>query len=79
MTKRPRHDSTPHNAREALLSIHKTCVKHREVRTTAQLKLVEKNRMAEFFNRKYKPGDSVNFFKNTVNPQQVLKQMRVLS
>ena len=26
---RPRHDSTPHNAREALLAIHKTCVKYR--------------------------------------------------
>ena len=58
------------NAREALLAIHKTHVKHREVRTTAQLKLVEKNRMAECVNRKYKPGDSVDFLKNTVNPQR---------
>ena len=65
-----RHDSTPHNAREALLAIHETCVKHREVRTTAQLVLVEKNRMAECANRKYRPGDSVDFFKNMVNPQR---------
>ena len=47
-----------------------TRVKHREVRTTAQLGLVEKNRMAECVNRKYEPGESVDFFKNTVNPQR---------
>ena len=53
---RSRHDSTPHNAREALLAIHETHVKHREVKTIAQLTLVEKNRVAECANRKYRPG-----------------------
>ena len=64
---RPHHDSTPHNAREALLAIHETRVNHREVRRTAQLALVK---VAECANKKYKPGDSVIFFKNMVNPQR---------
>ena len=44
----------------------------REVRTTGQLRLVEKrsNRIAECANRKYMPGDREDFFKNTVNPQR---------
>ena len=70
VTKRPPHGCTSHEAREALLSIHKTCVKQREIRTTGQLKLVEKNRMAECVNKKYMPGDKVDFFKNTVNPKE---------
>ena len=56
VTERPRHGCTPHDAREALLSIHEKRVKHRKVRTTEQLKLVEKNRTAECANRKYTPG-----------------------
>ena len=70
VTKRPRHGCTSHEAREALLSIHKTHVKHREVRTTGQLRLVEKNRIAERPNRKYMSGDRVDFFKNMENPQR---------
>ena len=42
VTERPCHGCTPHDAREALLSIHETPVKHREFRTTSQLKLVKK-------------------------------------
>ena len=60
---RTRHGSTPHDAREALLAIHETHVKHREVRTTAQLKLVEKNRIDECANRKYTPGDGWIFLR----------------
>ena len=67
---RPRHDSKPNNAREALLAIHETCVKHTQIRTATQLTQVEKNLVGECANRKYKPGDSVDFFKNTENPQR---------
>ena len=70
MVKCPRHGCTSHDTREALLSIHETHVKQREVRTAGQLKLVEKNRIAECANRKYMPGDRVDFLKNTVNPQR---------
>ena len=62
--------SKPHNAREALLAIHETHVKHRETRKVTQIILVEKNLVAECANRTYKPGDSVDFFKNMVNPQR---------
>ena len=31
---------------------------------------VNKNRVSKYENTQYKPGDSVDFFKNTVNPQR---------
>ena len=52
------------------MHIHETRVKHREARTNERLRLVEKNSTAEFADRQYKPGDRVDIFKNTVNPQR---------
>ena len=57
--------TTPHKAREAL---HKTGVQYREARTSVQMDRVGKNRVSKYENRQYKPGDSVNFLKNMVNP-----------
>ena len=70
MIERTHHGYAPYNAREALLSIHVTRVKHRELRTRERLDKVEKNRFSEFSERQYNPGDRVDFFKNTVNPQR---------
>ena len=40
------------------------------MRTKERLRQVEKNSTAEFADRQYKPGDRVDFFKNTVNPKK---------
>ena len=67
---RTRHGCDSHNAREALLAIHETRTKHREYRTIDRLEQVGKNTTSEYGDRQYKPGDKVDFFKNTVNPQR---------
>ena len=63
------HNSTPHNTREALLAIHKIQVQYREIRTSTEIEKVNKNRVPKQ-DTKYKPWDSVDFFKNMVNPQR---------
>ena len=53
-----------------MLDIHETRASYRQARTLAPIDKVCKNRTSRYENKKYHPGDSVDFFENTENPQR---------